>query len=62
MLSAVMSSRNDELTSILNNKKRIVVFNKSSLADDGVTVQNGKNILILQMNHLFLRTLLQKKE
>lgn len=36
---AVMSSRNNELTSILNNKKRIVVFNKSSLADDSITAE-----------------------
>lgn len=34
---AVLSSRNDELTSVLNNKKRIIVFNKTSLADDNVT-------------------------
>jgi len=36
---AVMSSRNNELSSILNNKKRIVVFNKSSLADDIITAE-----------------------
>ncbi len=34
---AVMSSRNNELTSVINNKRRIVVFNKSSLSDDNVT-------------------------
>lgn len=36
---AVISSRNNELTSIINNKKRIIVFNKSSLADDAVTAK-----------------------
>jgi ribosome biogenesis GTPase A len=41
---AVISSRNNELTSIINNKKRIIVFNKSSLADEAVTAE-WKNIL-----------------
>ncbi|NMC55698.1 MAG: ribosome biogenesis GTPase YlqF [Eubacteriaceae bacterium] len=36
---APISSRNNELSSILNNKKRVIAFNKSSLADDTVTQQ-----------------------
>jgi len=36
---AVLSSRNNELNTILNDKKRITVFNKSSLADDTITAQ-----------------------
>ena len=42
---APLSTRNNELTDLLGEKKRIVAYNKSSLADDTITAKWTKYLM-----------------